>query len=56
MNSPFDTPGPKPGSSKAIPQRKFIAEGYTVPETKRCVETLQRATKTGCTKAPGLTE
>lgn len=56
MGTWADAKAPKPGSNKAISQHKFMAEGYTVPETKRCVKTSQSDSKTGTVKAPGLTE
>lgn len=48
-------PGPKPGSDRAISQHKYIAEGYTVPATDRCVDLSQRESKTGEAESPGLT-
>ncbi len=49
-----DSPGPKPGSTRAIPQRKAISEG-TVAEVGPCkVERFQPRTKTGEVHAPNL--
>ena len=56
MKNPMtNLPGTKPGSSAAIPQHKFIAMGYTVPEVPRKTSTHQMNAKTGETAAPGLT-
>jgi hypothetical protein len=53
--SDFNTPGPRPGSTKAISQRKAIGQGYEAAPTKRCVKTSQKQTETRGTTAPGLT-
>lgn len=51
----YNTKGPKPGSTRAIPQRKAISEG-TVAEVGPCnVYTYQDYTTTGGTHVPGLT-
>jgi hypothetical protein len=52
----FDTPGPKPGNPRAISQRKAIAEGYAAAKSERCVDTYQKATKTGGVSVPGFTD
>jgi hypothetical protein len=51
----FNTPGPTPGSTKAITQRKAISEGYEAAPTKRMTNTNQSETSTGGTDAPGMT-
>jgi hypothetical protein len=52
--SRFNTPGPTPGSNRAISQRKAISEGYEAAKTPRVVRTGQEATETGKTHVPGL--
>ena len=51
----FNTKGPKPGSTRAITQRKAIAEGYEAAPTKRMTKTNQRESETGSVSVPGLT-
>jgi hypothetical protein len=51
----FNTPGPKPGSPRAISQHKAIAEGYEAAPSERMTHTNQPRTKTGATEAPGMT-
>ncbi len=49
-----NSPGPKPGNTRAIPQRKAIAEGF-VAEAGPCnTETFQKYTETGTVHAPNL--
>jgi hypothetical protein len=48
-------PGPTPGSKKAVRQHQYMAQGYTVPDAPRRVDTFQRESETGETHAPGLT-
>jgi hypothetical protein len=51
------TPGPTPGSTKAISQRKAVSEGYAVADDPSRVEMPGWAkTTTGRTKVPGLTD
>jgi hypothetical protein len=50
----YNSPGPKPGSTRAIPQRKAISEGYASPKTDRCVHTFQSQGETGEVHAPNL--
>lgn len=49
-------PAPKPGSDRAVKQHQALAQGYTLPESDRCVDlrTSQTST-TGKTHVPGLT-
>jgi hypothetical protein len=47
-------PAPKPGSTKAITQRKAIADGYEAAPTKRVVDAHMADTKTGSTYVPGF--
>jgi len=47
--------GPKPGSTKAISQRKAISMGYEAPKSERRVDVFQKEHETGVTHAPGLT-
>lgn len=54
MGTWADTKGPTPGSDKAVNMHKGIAMGMPAPASKRCVYTKQKATSTGSTKAPGL--
>lgn len=51
----FNTPGPKPGNTKAISQRKAISEGYAAATSARCVDTFQKQGKTGGSNVPGFT-
>lgn len=51
----FNTPGCKPGSDKAIPQRKAISEGYEAASMPRRVKMNQKQGSTGKSMAPGLT-
>jgi hypothetical protein len=53
--SPFNTPGPKPGSKGAVKQHHAMASGYELPKPKRVVKTFQRESETGCVYTPGLT-
>lgn len=53
--SHFNTKGPKPGSDRAISQRKAMSEGYAAAKSPRCVKTNQQAGSTGKSSAPGLT-
>lgn len=54
-SSPFNTPGPTPGSKGVVKQHHALASGYDLPATPRVVDTFQRESKTGCMCAPGLT-
>jgi hypothetical protein len=51
------TPGPTPGSTKAISQRKAVSDGYAVADDPSRVEMPGwPKTETGRTKVPGLTD
>lgn len=52
--SRYNTPGPTPGSNRAISQRKAVSEGYEAAKTARVVATGQKASETGKTHVPGL--
>lgn len=54
MNSPFNTPAPKPGSDKAVRQHKAMASGMELPTPKRVVNVHQKEAETGCTYVPGF--
>lgn len=52
--------GPKPGSTRAISQRKAISEGYEAAKSERRVDTRmagggEKSGGTGGMSAPGLT-
>jgi hypothetical protein len=49
------SPGPKPGSTRAISQHKAISEGYEAAPSERTTNLNQRGGKTGCVHAPGYT-
>ena len=54
-NKPFNTPGPRPGSDKAISQRKAINEGYEAAPSKRCVKLgFGEPKSSGRNHVPGL--
>ena len=50
----FNTPGPTPGTNKAINYHKSIAMGIPAMATPRVVNTNQRETETGWACAPGI--
>ncbi len=54
MGNWANTPGPKPGSDRAINAHKAIASGMTMPASKRTVKTQLKGSSTGCAKVPGL--
>lgn len=47
--------GPKPGSDRAISQRKAISEGYQAAKSPCKIDRNQPKTTTGKNEAPGLT-
>lgn len=50
------SPGPTPGSTKAISQRKAVSDGYAVADDPSKVEMPGwRKSETGHVKVPGLT-
>jgi hypothetical protein len=52
-----NSPGPVPGSTRAISQRKAVSDGYAVADDPSRVEVPGWAhSKTGTTKVPGLTD
>jgi hypothetical protein len=50
----FNTPGPTPGTNKAINYRKAIASGIPAMATPRTVNLGQTQTETGWACAPGI--
>ena len=52
----YNSPGPKPGSTRAIPQRKAISEGTVAEVGPRCVHTYQDQSSTGGIYVPGFTK
>jgi hypothetical protein len=47
-------PAPRPGSTKAITQRKAIADGYEAAPAKRTVMAQMKDTQTGKVYVPGF--
>lgn len=55
-NKPFCTPPPRPGSNKAISQRKAISEGYEAAPSPRKVKLgFGEPKSSGRNHVPGLT-
>ena len=54
-NKPFCSPGPRPGSDKAISQRKAINEGYEAAPSERRVKLhIKEPKSSGRNHVPGL--
>lgn len=52
-----DIPGPTPGSTRAISQRKAVSDGYEVAaEPSKVNVPGWSPARTGTTKVPGLTD
>ena len=50
----FNTPGPTPGTNKAINYHKSIAQGIPAMATPRVVNINQHQSETGWSYAPGI--
>jgi len=52
-----DGAGPKPGSTRAISERKAVSDGYAVADFPSVVDLGgYPASRTGAVKVPGLTD